>query len=185
MGQSRNEDALENILGAQNELLPPMSRNEKILHAILGEDIPLDEPQSRIEELLMQIYEQGGGGGGDVYLEQFASSAEYRSGTMSDTDYNNLNNSDFIIAIGTSTYGTPMQVKAGYYGITSSATQTASFRTPFNASSQATGQIVTFSVKKASPHNFSSPQAWKDGTSLGNPKIQLLYYKIKFKGETQ
>lgn len=62
MGQSRNEDALENILGAQNELLPPMSRNEKILHAILGEEIELDEPQSRIEELLMQIYEQGGGG---------------------------------------------------------------------------------------------------------------------------
>ena len=63
MGQSRNEDALENILGADNVLLEPMSRNEKILHAILGEQIELDEPQSRIEELLMQIYEQGGGGG--------------------------------------------------------------------------------------------------------------------------
>lgn len=59
MGQSRNEDALENILGAQNELLPPMSRNEKILHAILGEEIELDEPQSRIEELLTEIYEEG------------------------------------------------------------------------------------------------------------------------------
>lgn len=42
MGQSRNEDILENILGAQN---------------------PLGEPQSREEALLMQILEQGGGGG--------------------------------------------------------------------------------------------------------------------------
>lgn len=42
MGQSRNENILENILGAQN---------------------PLGEPQSREEALLMQILEQGGGGG--------------------------------------------------------------------------------------------------------------------------
>ena len=59
MGQSRNENALENILGAENELLEPVSRNEKILHAILGEEIELEPPQSRIEELLLQINEQG------------------------------------------------------------------------------------------------------------------------------
>ena len=59
MGQSRNENALENILGAENVLPEPMSRNEKILHAILGEQIDLEAPQSRIEELLLQIKEQG------------------------------------------------------------------------------------------------------------------------------
>jgi hypothetical protein len=42
MGQSRNENILENMLGAQN---------------------PLGDPQSREEALLMQILEQGGGGG--------------------------------------------------------------------------------------------------------------------------
>ena len=42
MGQSRNENILENMLGAHN---------------------PLGEPQSREEALLMQILEQGGGGG--------------------------------------------------------------------------------------------------------------------------
>lgn len=59
MAQSRNEAALENILGATNELKAPTSRNEKILHNILGATYPLDEPTSRIEELLMQLYEQG------------------------------------------------------------------------------------------------------------------------------
>ena len=38
MGQSRNEDILENMLGAQNEL---------------------GDPQSRIETLLMEILDQG------------------------------------------------------------------------------------------------------------------------------
>ena len=42
MGQSRNEDILENILGAENEI---------------------GEPQSRIEELLQEILAQGQGGG--------------------------------------------------------------------------------------------------------------------------
>lgn len=41
MGKSRNEDILENMLGAHNEL---------------------GEPKSRIEALLMQLLEQGGGG---------------------------------------------------------------------------------------------------------------------------
>ncbi len=40
MGQSRNENILENMLGASN---------------------PIGEPQSRIEELLIDIYEQGAG----------------------------------------------------------------------------------------------------------------------------
>lgn len=43
MGDSRDEDILENILGATN---------------------PLEPPQSRIESLLQQILAQGGGGGG-------------------------------------------------------------------------------------------------------------------------
>ena len=42
MGQSRNENILENMLGASN---------------------PVGEPQSRVEELLIDIYNQGGGGG--------------------------------------------------------------------------------------------------------------------------
>lgn len=41
MGQSRNENILENMLGASN---------------------PLGEPRSREEALLMQILEKGGGG---------------------------------------------------------------------------------------------------------------------------
>lgn len=46
MGQSRTEDILENMLGADNELQPP---------------------QSRVERLLMQLKDAisaGGGGGG-------------------------------------------------------------------------------------------------------------------------
>ena len=67
MGQSRNEDILENMLGEQHEIGEPLSRNEKILQKILGTyEGELEEPQSRIEDLLIQIYEQGGGGGGDV-----------------------------------------------------------------------------------------------------------------------
>lgn len=41
----------------------PQSRNEAILQNILGAENVLGEPQSRIEALLMQILEQGGGGG--------------------------------------------------------------------------------------------------------------------------
>ena len=48
MGQSRNENILENMLGAQN---------------------PLGEPQSRIEDLLMQILEKGIAGGGTLIAE--------------------------------------------------------------------------------------------------------------------
>lgn len=43
MPQSRIEAILENILGADNEILPPMSRNEVLLIQImdmLQEDIP-------------------------------------------------------------------------------------------------------------------------------------------------
>lgn len=50
MGNSRNENLLENILGEQNEILEPMSNNEKILLNILGETgVEIDPPQSRIE----------------------------------------------------------------------------------------------------------------------------------------
>ena len=43
MAQSRIEAILENILGAENEILPPMSRNEVLLIEImemLRDDIP-------------------------------------------------------------------------------------------------------------------------------------------------
>lgn len=43
MADTRIEAILENILGADNEILPPMSRNEKLLIQImemLQEDIP-------------------------------------------------------------------------------------------------------------------------------------------------
>lgn len=43
MPQSRIEAILENILGADNEILPPMSRNEVLLIQIMGmlqNDIP-------------------------------------------------------------------------------------------------------------------------------------------------
>lgn len=43
MAQSRIEAILENILGADNEILPPMSRNEVLLIRILEmmqDDIP-------------------------------------------------------------------------------------------------------------------------------------------------
>lgn len=59
MAQSRNEAALENLVGGDNQLLEPVSRNEKILHNLLGESYELDAPTSRIETLLMQMVEQG------------------------------------------------------------------------------------------------------------------------------
>lgn len=43
MPQSRIGSILENILGADNEILPPMSRNEVLLIQIMGmlqDDIP-------------------------------------------------------------------------------------------------------------------------------------------------
>lgn len=43
MADTRIEAILENILGADNEILPPMSRNEVLLIQIMGmlqEDIP-------------------------------------------------------------------------------------------------------------------------------------------------
>ena len=59
MAQSRNEAALENILGAHNELLPPQSENERILHNILGGSYPIGEPTSRISALLKQMLDEG------------------------------------------------------------------------------------------------------------------------------
>lgn len=52
--QSRIEAILQNMLGANNVLLPPFSRNEKILLAIMGEEVELEEPQSPIEKCLMK-----------------------------------------------------------------------------------------------------------------------------------
>ena len=55
MADSRNEDLLENILGASNEYGEPQSRNEAILQNILGEQNELLPPVSRIETLLLQL----------------------------------------------------------------------------------------------------------------------------------
>lgn len=55
MADSRNEDLLENILGASNEYGEPQSRNEAILQNILGEQNELLPPFSRIETLLLQL----------------------------------------------------------------------------------------------------------------------------------
>lgn len=69
--QSRNEALLQNLLGEENEVLDPMSNIEKILLNILGyEGLEIDPIQSRNEALLLQILEQGtGGGGGGVTVE--------------------------------------------------------------------------------------------------------------------
>lgn len=72
MAQSRNEAALENILGATNTLEEPTSRNEKILHNILGASYELDEPMSRIEVLLKQILDGGYVPAESIYSELIA-----------------------------------------------------------------------------------------------------------------
>ena len=51
MGLSRNEDILENILGADNELLPPVSRIEVLLLELLD----------LIQELKLKVESDGSG----------------------------------------------------------------------------------------------------------------------------
>lgn len=63
MADSRNEDLLENILGESNPYGEPQSPIEAILQNMLGEENVLRNPESRNEELLLEILEQGGGGG--------------------------------------------------------------------------------------------------------------------------
>ena len=58
MADSRNEDLLENILGASNEYGEPQSRNEAILQNILGEQNELLPPVSRFEKLLLQLKDE-------------------------------------------------------------------------------------------------------------------------------
>lgn len=59
MAQSRIEAILENILGADNEILPPMSRNEVLLIQIMGmlqDDIPNTVITSaQIDEIIASI----------------------------------------------------------------------------------------------------------------------------------
>lgn len=59
MAQSRIEAILENILGADNEILPPMSRNEVLLIRILEmmqDDIPNTPITSEeIDEIIESI----------------------------------------------------------------------------------------------------------------------------------
>lgn len=61
MGQSRNENLLEDILGASNTFGKPQSRIEAILQNMLGAENEIGEPLSRNEQLLTQILEQGVG----------------------------------------------------------------------------------------------------------------------------
>lgn len=66
MADSRIESLLENWLGANNEVLPPVSNIERILQNIIGiPDVEILPIQSRNEALLLQILEEGAGAGGD------------------------------------------------------------------------------------------------------------------------
>ena len=53
--RSRNEAILQNILGAENELVEAQSRIEAILQAILNNGTYSEEPKSRIETILLKI----------------------------------------------------------------------------------------------------------------------------------
>lgn len=53
--RSRNEAILQNIIGAENELVEPQSRIEAILQAILNNGTYDKEPRSRIEAILIKI----------------------------------------------------------------------------------------------------------------------------------
>ena len=57
----------------------PQSRNESILQNMLGADNVLVPPESRIEDLLIQILNQGGGGGGggedNVFVASYGTTA--------------------------------------------------------------------------------------------------------------
>lgn len=75
MAQSRNEAALENLLGASNPLDDPQSRIEKLLHKLLGEDVDPEEPQSRNEILLKRMVDEGFASAETFYGEIL--SAEY------------------------------------------------------------------------------------------------------------
>lgn len=77
MSESNNAQALENILGEQNELTPPVSRINAILQNILGASYDLETPVSRNGALLKDILDMGFVPEQDVYgeilLESFGS----------------------------------------------------------------------------------------------------------------
>lgn len=62
--ESRIETMLRNILGETDELPMPVSRIEKMLANMCGGTFDIDQPVSRIEQYILQILENGGGGGG-------------------------------------------------------------------------------------------------------------------------
>ena len=70
--ESRDEAALQNMLGASNPLEPPQSRIELLLHKLLGEDVTPEAPQSRIENLLTEMVNQGFGPADSVYATLLA-----------------------------------------------------------------------------------------------------------------
>ena len=65
------------------DLGAPQSRNERILMNMLGATYDLDDPQSRIEYLLIEILNNGGGGGsGDVSGVKGALENAFRKGNV-------------------------------------------------------------------------------------------------------
>ena len=93
--QSRNEALLQNILGATNPIGTPQSRNEAILKAILDglDEIPapyVAPPQSRIEELLVELWENGGGGGATLIEKSIVENGEYNAADDSADGYSSV-----------------------------------------------------------------------------------------------
>lgn len=88
MADSKIENLLENWLGADNEILPPVSNNERILQNILGvEGVEIGPIQSRIEQLLLDILENGSGGGsGGGSSYRLLASTEIQAQTTSSTE---------------------------------------------------------------------------------------------------
>lgn len=174
MGQSRNEDALENILGAQNELLPPMSRNEKWLHKILGEEIETEEPQSRIEELLKQISEQGGGGG---EFELYLTSGKYSlSDTITQEEKTELNSDkgNVVVAYAENETKTIKTVRISVAG------RNIVFA-DYNGSISS-GNYITINFAGTSgtaARKINSFAAFQDGVGLSASKVWFEFYKLK------
>ena len=99
--QSRNEAILQNILGAENELLPPQSRIEVLLQAILEQGIAGGLPSHTIADIgkVLGINSEnepawvGGGGGGEIP----APTLETRGGIYARTEEDVSNMQEVVI----------------------------------------------------------------------------------------
>lgn len=91
--QSRNEAILQNILGAENELLPPQSRIEVLLQAILEQGIAGGLPSHTIADIgkVLGINSEnepawvGGGGGGEIPAPTLETRGGIKARTAQDT----------------------------------------------------------------------------------------------------